>query len=147
MDNLDRQIINELQRNFPICDHPFAVVADHLDTSEEELISRIQLLLDEKYLTRFGPLFNADQMGGSVSLCAMAVPEYEFNDIAEKVNACPQVAHNYQRDHQLNMWFVLATETQDELEETIRNIEEETGLSVRNMPKLQEFFVGLYFEV
>lgn len=147
MDDLDRKIINKLQRNFPVCDHPFAVVADELNTTEAELISRLQRLSDEKYLTRFGPLFNADNFGGAISLCAMTVPEDNFDVVTEQVNAFPQVAHNYQRDHELNMWFVLATETESELNEAITKIEADTGLSVRNMPKLHEFYVGLHFEI
>ena len=147
MDDLDRKIINKLQRKFPVCDHPFAVVADELSTTEAELISRLQRLSDEKYLTRFGPLFNADNFGGAISLCAMAVSEDNFDVVTEQVNAFPQVAHNYQRDHELNMWFVLATETESELNETITKIEDDTGLSVRNMPKLHEFYVGLHFEI
>ncbi len=147
LDSLDRKIINVLQRNFPVCDHPFSVVATELETTEEEIISRLQRLSDEKYLTRFGPLYNAERFGGAVSLCAMVVSEDDFDFITEKVNAFPQVAHNYQRDHELSMWFVLATETQNELDETIKAIEADTGLPVRNMPKLQEFYVGLHFEI
>ncbi len=147
MDELDRNIINRLQLDFPVCDHPFAVVADQLGTSETELISRIERLLDDNYLTRFGPLYDAVRFNGALSLCAMEVPEERFDVVAEKVNAYSQVAHNYQRDHPLNMWFVLATETQDELDKTLIAIEADTGLPVRNMPKLQEFYVGLYFEV
>lgn len=147
LDELDKKIINQLQRDFPVCDHPFAVAAEQLGTSEAELISRLQRLMDDKYLTRFGPLYNADRFGGGLSLCAIAVPEADFDAVTEKVNAFPQVAHNYQRDHELNMWFVLATETPLELEQTLDAIEADTGLTVRNMPKLQEFFVGLHFEV
>lgn len=147
LDELDKKIINELQRDFPICDHPFAVAAEQLDTTEEDLIARVQRLMDEKILTRFGPLFNADRFGGGLSLCAIAVPEEDFDAVTEKVNAFPQVAHNYQRDHELNMWFVLATETPAELDETLDAIEADTGLTVRNMPKLKEFFVGLHFEI
>lgn len=147
MDDLDRKIINELQKNFPVCDHPFAVVAAKLETTEAELILRLQHMLDEKLLTRFGPLYNAERLGGAVSLCALAVQEDDFDFISEKVNTFPQVAHNYQREHELNMWFVLATETQNELDETIKKIEADTGLPVRNMPKLQEFYVGLHFEI
>jgi DNA-binding Lrp family transcriptional regulator len=147
MDSLDKKIINRLQRDFPVCDRPFAKVADELGTTEEELIARLQRLRDDKILTRFGPLYNADRFGGSVSLCAIAVPEADFEAINEIVNAFPQVAHNYQRTHTLNMWFVVATETQQELQETLNAIEKRSGLAVRSMPKLKEFYVGLYFEV
>lgn len=147
MDDLDRKIINELQLDFPICDRPFLQVAEQLGTTEAELISRLQQLSDDKYLTRFGPLFNAERFGGALSLCAIRVPEDDYENITEKVNAFPQVAHNYKRDHDLNMWFVLATETQAELDKTVKDIEIETDLQVKNMPKLQEFFVGLHFEI
>ena len=147
MDDLDRKIINTLQKNFPVCDHPFAVVANKLEITETDLISRIQCLLDDNTLTRFGPLYNAERFGGAVSLCALAVQEDDFDFITEKVNAFPQVAHNYQRNHELNMWFVLATETQHELDKTIKEIESDTGLTVRNMRKLEEFYVGLHFDV
>jgi DNA-binding Lrp family transcriptional regulator len=86
-------------------------------------------------------------MGGAVSLCAMAVPEKNFDLIAERVNAFPQVAHNYQRDHELNMWFVLATETPQRIDAVIAEIETETGLDVINMPKQEEYFIGLRLAV
>ena len=125
MDSLDRRIINELQIGFPVCDRPFKEVAQDLGATESELITRLRCMLDDGLLTRFGPLFNVEEMGGAVTLCAMQVPQPRFDEVAEKVNAYPQVAHNYQRDHEMNMWFVLATETPDELEVTIKNIEAE----------------------
>ncbi|MDZ7685491.1 MAG: hypothetical protein U5O39_11215 [Gammaproteobacteria bacterium] len=63
------------------------------------------------------------------------------------VNALPQVAHNYERDHALNMWFVLATESPEEIDQTIRTIEQQTALPVFNMPKEAEFYVGLRFQL
>ena len=147
MDTLDRQIINELQDGFPVCERPFKVTAQRLGTTESELITRLRCMLDDGLLTRFGPLFNAEEMGGALSLCAMKVPLTRFDEVAEKVNDFPQVAHNYERDHEMNMWFVLATETLEELETTVKAIERETGLTVFNLPKLREFFVGLHFQV
>lgn len=145
-DELDRRIINRLQRQLPVCDRPYDVVAQELDTTEEVLLQRLQGLLDDGILTRFGPLFNAQKMGGALSLCAMAIPEPEFDGVAEIVNALPQVAHNYERGHKLNMWFVLATGRPEELAQSITQIEKETGYPVYNFPKEEEFFVGLYLE-
>jgi DNA-binding Lrp family transcriptional regulator len=147
MDSLDRRIINELQGGFPVCERPFLEAAQRLGTSESELITRLRCMLDDGLLTRFGPLFHAEQLGGALSLCAMQVPRDRFDAVAEQVNAFPQVAHNYQRDHAMNMWFVLATESAGELEQTIRDIERETGLEVFNLPKQEEFYVGLHFQV
>lgn len=147
MDSLDRRVINQLQGGFPICERPFREAAQQLGTTESELITRLRCMLDDGLLTRFGPLFNAEQLGGALSLCAMQVPPERFDSVAAQVNAFPQVAHNYQRDHAMNMWFVLATESAEELERTIRDIERETGLEVFNLPKQEEFYVGLHFQV
>ena len=146
MDQLDKNIINTLQYDFPVCDRPFAKLAETLNSTEDELINRVQAMLDSGLLTRFGPMYNAVNMGGALSLCAMKVPEDRFNEVTEQVNAFAEVAHNYQRDHEMNMWFVLATETQQELNNTLNAIENTTGISVYNMPKEKEFFVGLHFK-
>lgn len=147
MDALDRRIINELQGSFPVCEYPYRAVADRLGSTESELITRIGCMLDDGLLTRFGPMYHAENMGGALSLCAMRVPNDRFETVTEMVNAHPEVAHNYQRDHDMNMWFVLATETPAALQTAIDSIEAQTGLSVFNLPKLEEFYVGLHFTV
>lgn len=147
MDSLDRAIINRLQDGFPICAEPFAQVAQELGTDEADLIARIQRLRDDKVLTRFGPMYHAERLGGALSLAAMQVPAQDFERVAGMVNALPEVAHNYEREHALNMWFVLATETGDAQKEAIERIEQETGYPVYNMPKLDEYFVELKLRV
>ncbi len=147
MDAIDRAIINSLQKGFPIVEQPFAAAAEELDIDDEELRQRLQDLLDQGVLSRFGPLYHAERLGGALTLAAMAIPESDFDQVVEQVNAFPQVAHNYARDHRLNMWFVLATETPAEIESVIHAIEQNTGYKVYNMPKQEEFFVGLHFSV
>ncbi len=147
MDELDRRIINQLQGGFPVSERPYRDAARRLGTSESELITRIRCMLDDGLLTRFGPLFHAERMGGALSLCALRVPPQRFEEVAEKVNSFPEVAHNYQREHDMNMWFVLATETPEQLNATLRQIEECTGLTVHNFPKQAEYFVGLNLQV
>ncbi len=146
MDELDRAIINSLQDGFPICASPYKKVAETLNTSEQELIERLQILLDSGILSRFGPLFHAEQMGGALTLAAVKAPEDNYDTIAEIINSFPEVAHNYARQHALNMWFVLATETPEQIQKVITQIETQTGLTVYNMPKIQEYFVGLKLE-
>ena len=147
MDQLDKDIINALQEDFPVCDRPFNKIADNLGSNEDDIMQRVQRMLDDGLLTRFGPMYNAVNMGGALSLCAMKVPTQRFDKVTEQVNAFPQVAHNYERDHEMNMWFVLATETESDIDETLSSIEEITGIPVYNMPKQKEFFVGLHFRV
>ncbi len=147
MDSLDRQIINELQGGFPVCERPYALVADRMRITEDELIRRIDDLLRRGVLSRFGPMFNADRMGGAATLCAMSVPEPEFEAVADFVNGFDEVAHNYAREHRLNMWFVVATEDPGRIPEVTQAIAAKTGLTVYDLPKLAEFFVGLKFNV
>lgn len=144
MDAIDRTIINTLQQGFPICDAPYQQVATHLDISEQDLLARLQNLLDNGTLTRFGPLYHAERMGGALTLAALAVPENRFEAVTAIVNAFPDVAHNYARHHRLNMWFVLATETPDQLQATLTAIATQTALTVYNLPKINEYFVKLY---
>ncbi len=143
MDAIDRDIINVLQLGFPISERPYAEVADQLGIAEAELLQRLKQLLQEKKLSRFGPMYQAEKLGGAFSLVAMQVPEERYDAVAELVNSYPEVAHNYQRDHAFNMWFVLATETPHRVEEVNKEISQRTGLPVFNMPKLKEYFVGL----
>ena len=147
MDAINRAIINTLQLGFPISERPYKEAAQSLGIDERELIQRLQTMLADKRLSRFGPLYHAERMGGGLSLCAMAVPEEDFDKVAEQVNSFPEVAHNYARDHDLNMWFVLATETPQPIDEVLKEIQTRTCCPVYNMPKKQEFFVGLHFEV
>ena len=143
VDDLDRAIVNSMQGGFPICDYPFAEVAARLHTGEQELISRIDLLLERGVLSRFGPMYHAERMGGRLSLAAMKIPQSDFERVAEILNAMPEVAHNYARDHVLNIWFVLATETPREHAAALEKIWRETGYPVYDMPKIREYFVGL----
>jgi DNA-binding Lrp family transcriptional regulator len=147
IDETERRIINHLQGGFPLCEQPFAQVADELGLSEEELIRRIESLLARQAVTRFGPMFNADRLGGAFCLCAMAIPPEHFEEVAQIVNAHKEVAHNYEREHELNMWFVLAAESEGAIERTLGAIERETGIHVETFPKLDEYFIGLRMEL
>ena len=146
LDAVDRQIIDKLQGEFPICERPYAEVAGRLGIPEEELLKRLERLLANKVLTRFGPMFQIERMGGAFVLAALAAPESRYDEVTALVNALPQVAHNYRREHELNMWFVLATETQDGIGEALARIEQDTGLPVYAFPKEREFFVEMKLE-
>lgn len=143
MDDLDRAIVARLQDGFPVSERPFCDAAEALGLTEETLIARIGALLRDGTLTRFGPLFDIERMGGEFTLAALAVPQERFDEVAAEVNALPEVAHNYARAHRLNMWFVLATENAAATMRALATIEARTGLSVLAFPKEREYFVGL----
>ncbi|EEG09982.1 siroheme decarboxylase subunit beta [Pseudogulbenkiania ferrooxidans] len=147
LDGIDRRLIDQLQGGFPLSPRPFAEAAAPLGITETELIARLNRLLQHRTLTRFGPLFQIERMGGAFVLAALAVPEQRFDEVAEQVNALPEVAHNYRREHRLNMWFVLATETPQGIAAATARIEAATGLTVHAFPKEREYFVGMRFAV
>ena len=147
LDAVDRQIIAKMQGDFPLCERPYAAAAAALGIAEDELLGRLQRLLDTRVLTRFGPMMQVERMGGAFVLAALAVPEASYEAVAAQVNALPQVAHNYRREHALNMWFVLATETPAGIAEAIACIEHETGLRVYAFPKEREYFVEMKLAV
>ncbi|TXG80130.1 MAG: Lrp/AsnC family transcriptional regulator [Rhodocyclaceae bacterium] len=143
IDELDRRIINALQGGFPLADEPYREVAESLGIAEDELIRRLEDLLARRVLTRFGPMFQVEAMGGAFVLAALAVPEERYDEVTALVNSLPEVAHNYRREHALNMWFVLATETPQGIGDAVARIESLTGLPVHAFPKEREYFVEM----
>lgn len=147
MDEIERRIINSLQDGIPICDKPYAEAAEALGMSEEDLLGRLIKLRDQGVFSRIGPMYYAEGMGGGLTLAAMRIAREDFNRVVTQVNAFREVAHNYERDHEFNMWFVVATEKAEDVEKVLARIEKRTGYPVYNMPKLQEFYIGLRLEV
>ncbi|MDP1635351.1 MAG: Lrp/AsnC family transcriptional regulator [Gallionellaceae bacterium] len=143
LDDIDRKLINALQGDFPLVAEPYRQVAESLGLSEAELLRRLDGMLERRVLTRFGPMFQIERAGGAFVLAAMQVPETDFDRVVEQVNAFSEVAHNYRREHALNMWFVLATATPQGIAETIAAIEAATGLPVFAFPKEREYFVEM----
>ena len=142
LDALDRAALNALQDGLPVTHRPFSGIATRLGLSETDLIDRIVRLREIGAITRFGPFYDAEAMGGAFCLCAMKVPGDRFDEVVTLVNAVPEVAHNYERAHRFNMWFVLASEKPDGIAAAAARIERETGLKVLCFPKEKEFFIG-----
>lgn len=147
LDAIDRLIVNSLQGGFPISAHPYAEAAERLGLSEAELIARLSRLVETGVASRFGPLWNSEELGGAVCLAAMAIPAERFDAVTGIVNAHPEIAHNYARDHALNMWFVVSAEKPERIDAVMAEITQETGIKVWPMPKEEEYFVGFRVEV
>ena len=146
MDQVDRNIINQMQMGFPVCEKPFAMLAEQLKLEENDLLQRVQSLLDDGTLSRFGPMYNIEKLGGMYSLVAMRIPEHDLEQVIKVVNGYSEVAHNYERTHEFNIWFVLAAESESHLAALLEDIEKQTGYQTYDMPKLDEFYVGLRFD-
>jgi len=143
MDELERAIVNRLQGGFALAARPFAAAAAELGTSEAALLEKLGAMLAAGTLTRFGPMYDAERLGGAFTLCAMRVPDADFERVAALVNAHPEVAHNYARAHEFNLWFVLAAGTREAIAPVIATIEAETGYPVLDLPREQEYFIDL----
>lgn len=142
-----RALINRFQGGFPIAGRPFHGVAANLGMPETVLIQTVRQLLDDGLLSRFGPLYDATRLGGAVTLAALSAPEGAYDQVAQVVNRMPAVAHNYRREHALNMWFVVASNHPEGIGECLDAIRAETGLRVYDFPKRREFYLGLWLEI
>lgn len=140
------KLLTRLQQGIACVEFPFAEIANELDLHESEIVAQIQVWLRDGTLTRFGPLFNIEKMGGEFTLVAMEVPKDRFDHVTEIVNSFVEVAHNYEREHQLNMWFVLGTISAEQTNSVLKKIEEQTQLKCYAMPKEKEFYLNLQLE-
>jgi DNA-binding Lrp family transcriptional regulator len=139
-------LANHWQRSFPLTPRPFAEIAALAGLSEADTISRFAELQRQGIVDRIGPVFRPNTVGAS-SLAAMAVPPGRLAAVAELVSAEPGVNHNYHRDHQYNLWFVVTAATPDEVERTLARIETEAGLKVLRLPLVEEFHIDLGFDL
>lgn len=152
LDDADRAIINAYQGGFPVVEDPFVPVSrrfrnNGVDLSPDGVVEKLRRLDEEGVISRFGALINADAIGGTTVLVATTVPEEEFEDVVETINSHDEVAHNYERDHFLNVWFVVSVADKGSVEDVLDEIEEETGVETYTFPKLHEFHLGARFPV
>ncbi|MCA6063710.1 AsnC family transcriptional regulator [Thalassolituus sp. LLYu03] len=146
-DPLNRQLINRLQHGLPLCHAPYQALAEELGTSSSDILQRISQFLDSGLASRFGPMFQIERAGGAFTLVATHADEDDFDRVVSIINARHEVAHNYRRDHRLNIWFVLACERPQDVPQVLQELELATGCRMLNFPKEQEFHVQLYLPV
>ncbi|RPJ79300.1 MAG: Lrp/AsnC family transcriptional regulator [Alphaproteobacteria bacterium] len=147
LESIEIKILNLIQKDFSISPRPFLDMAEKLGISEDVVLKVVKDLLERGILTRVGPFYNMDKSSGYVSLVAMVVPENRYIEVTDIVNSYEEVAHNYKREHQFNMWFVIASTSKEEVLELLAEIEKRTEIKTFNFPKLKEFALDLYFEV
>lgn len=146
LDKLSQQIINAYQRGFPVCSRPFEVLAQQFGVSEQAVIDCLQALNDSQVLSRLGPVFDHKKAGAS-TLAAVAVPNEKMDEIAEIINQFDEINHNYAREHDYNLWFVVTASDQSALDLAINNIEIATGYEVLVLPMEKSFHIDLSFDV
>ena len=143
---LQQNIINNFQKDFPLCEQPYQAIAQLLDSSEQQVLEAIEDLNQLGVLSRVGPVFDHKKAGAS-TLAAIAAPPEQIDKIAGIVNQFEQVNHNYAREHDYNLWFVVTASDPMALAETLQEIELLTGLPILVLPMEASYHIDLGFKI
>lgn len=141
---LEKTLLNDFQRGLPMTATPFADVAAQTGVSEEVVIDTLQSLQQRGLISRVGPVF-APRRAGASTLAALSVPEDQLDEVAGIVNEFAEVNHNYQREHDYNLWFVVTAPDQSQVDRVLAEIESATGLPVLDLPLERSFYIDLGF--
>jgi DNA-binding Lrp family transcriptional regulator len=148
LDPTDRAIINRIQSDFPIHSRPYRIIAQELNLRESDVIERVGNLKAAGIIRRIGGNFSPHKVGFVSTLCAAMVPEDQIDAFAAVVNRYPGVTHNYQRDHEFNIWFTFIARNVQEIERYLEQISHETGVkTILNLPATKVFKIRAQFNV
>ena len=142
LSDLEKRLLNDFQEGFPLSQRPFEDIARRLGSSESAVLAALSGLQANGLISRVGPVFRPNRVGAS-TLAAMAVPEDRLESVAAMVSAYPEVNHNYEREHDLNLWFVATAPDRDRLSRVLQEIESRTGLEVLDLPMTEDYFINL----
>ncbi|MDS0259606.1 Lrp/AsnC family transcriptional regulator [Haloarcula sp. S1CR25-12] len=146
IDDVDAALIDEFQSDFPVCERPFDAVGEQLEIPAGEALKRVERLREDGIFRRFGAVLNPPVIGSS-TLAAVSAPADRFDEVAAVINDYRQVNHNYARDHEWNMWFVVTAGSREKRDDILADIEARTGCSVLVLPMLTDYYIDLEFPV
>jgi siroheme decarboxylase len=148
MDEIDKKILNILQKEFPLEEQPFLIVGQRCGISEDETINRILKMKEEEIIRRIGAVFDGAKLGRVSTLCAARVPEEKIESFVQIVNANKNVTHNYRRNNEYNIWFTVSAATAKELEAFLADVKEKTGVTdIQDMRAVRTFKINASFDV
>jgi DNA-binding Lrp family transcriptional regulator len=147
LDEMDKRILNEIQLEFPLSVNPYAVLAKRIGIPEEELLKRLERLNNQGALRRIGPVINTRKVGGISTLIALKAPDSQTHEIGEIINKHPEVSHNYLRPAEYNIWFTISAADRKRLDIIIKQIVDETGCPILDLPTKRLFKIGVKFDV
>jgi DNA-binding Lrp family transcriptional regulator len=148
MDEIDKKILNIIQKEFPLEEQPFLIVGKRCGISEEETISRVQKMKKAGIIRRIGAVFDGTKLGRVSKLCAARVPEEKIDGFVKTVNANKNVTHNYLRSHEYNIWFTFSASNTEELEKFLKEVKEITGVTdILEMRSVRTFKINASFDL
>lgn len=145
LDAIDRSLIEAWQRDLPLCPEPYAAMAESLGLSDSLVLERLARLLELGVLSRVGAVIAPHRIGWS-TLAAMAVPPARLEAVAERVNGFAEVNHNYERQHRLNLWFVVTAKSRAGVQAVLEEIAAATGIEVLDLPLERPYGIDLGFK-
>ncbi|MDE5832714.1 MAG: AsnC family transcriptional regulator [Desulfovibrio sp.] len=145
LDDLDRKILDVIQSDFPIAHRPYAEIAVKIGSTEDEVFARVVKMRDTGLIRRIGANFQSAKLGFVSTLCAAKVPADKLESFIEAVNAIPGVTHNYEREHEYNIWFTLISPSREEAAKTLKEIETREGIPILNLPATRLFKIKVDF--
>jgi len=143
-DALDRRLLDDFQRGFPLTARPFAVLAERLGVDEDTVIERLRRMQATGAVSRVGAVV-APHAAGWSTLAALAAPDDQLEAVAGLVSGYPEVNHNYEREHRFNLWFVVTAEDEHAGRSVLADIACRTGLRPLDLPLLEPFHIDLGF--
>lgn len=143
---LEQHLLNDFQRDLSLSETPYADMAKQLNVSEQEVLQAIQSLQDRGVISRVGPVFRPNRIGVS-TLAAMAIPQHKLECVARIISAFPEVNHNYERDHEYNLWFVVTASSEEHLDIVLYEIEQHAEHPLMSLPMLDDYFIDLGFQL
>ena len=147
-DDLDRRLMNLVQEGFPVVAEPYRQLGLRLGVSSATVIQRLEKLLEMGVIRRLGPVFESRKLGYRGTLCAMTVPPDRVEEVAAVINSFPGITHNYLREHQLNIWFTVLAVNQEELEDILTQIRNDTGIDeILELPAEKVYKINVQFAV
>ncbi|MGI0086452.1 MAG: Lrp/AsnC family transcriptional regulator [Nitrosotalea sp.] len=148
MDKTDKEILNEIQWTFPLVPRPYSEIAKKFQMSDEELMQRLQALKEAGIIRQLSAIFDTRRLGYKSALVAMAIDADKLDNVANQVNKHPGVSHNYERNHEYNLWFTLAVPPGSDLKSEIDKFSKLQGINkVRMLPTIKLFKIGVKLEM
>jgi DNA-binding Lrp family transcriptional regulator len=146
VNKLEEKILNSYQRDFPLEPRPYDRMAGELGITEDELLAVLSALQERQIISRVGAVVKPQTVGAS-TLAAMRVPKNRLSKVADIVSRFDAVNHNYERENDLNLWFVVTAPDQDGVKAVLKDIETQTGIKVIDLPLLTSFHIDLGFDL
>lgn len=115
LDILDKRLLNDIQWTFPLSDRPFLKISENYGVSESEIIHRISKLKTKGLIRQINAIFDTRKLGYKSALIAFSVKPDKVDFVANEINRHPGVSHNYERNHEFNIWFTLAVGPNDDM--------------------------------